>query len=111
MSLKQKLLNYRLQNGLTTIVRVSDEEYERYCELIKEEEPLPEGIYQDEFDYSFYRYSKTDELSKNELLELILHLQLKSINTIKKCLIFFVVLTSIGLVCGFLALILILGAI
>ena len=109
MSLKQKLTSYRKENHILEKITVPEDDSKKYLDMIANNQPLPEGIYK-ATDYNsgktyFYYWSDTKELSQDELLELILHAQLKSINTIKKCVIFFAVLTIISLALCFISLI------
>lgn len=109
MSLKQKLISYRRENRILEKITVSEEDTKKYIDMIANNDPLPKGIYKEE-SYAngktyFYYWSDTEELSENELIELVLHTQLKSINTIKKCVVFFTVLAIISLVLAFISLI------
>ena len=83
----------------------SYEENEQYRKLLQENKPLPSGILcrnpGGSVEYaSFYKVERT-ALSKDELAEYLQYKQLKSIITIKKCMVFFTVLTVISLACGF----------
>ena len=100
MSLKEILMSYRKENGTLSQIRVADEEQELYRKMSEMGEALPEGVYEGKNEYGkyFYRVPNIEDLTKEEWVEMVLHCQLKSINTIKGCVIFFTVLTVISLI-------------
>ena len=71
-------------------------------ENIKNNQPLPEGIYYEaaaagnQFNGRFYRISKP-QISEEDLKLYFSLKQLSGINTIKKCILFFTILTIISL--------------
>ena len=70
-----------------------------YKNTLKNGNSLPEGIYTDDNDV-FYKLRETD-LTEKEIREYIALKQLSMIKTIKNCVLFFTVLTVIG-ICVFL---------
>ena len=102
MKLTKELEQLRHDLGILQEVDCSVEENEKYRKMLQENETLPDGIVrrEGEVEYaSFYRLEKTI-LSKEELAEYLQCRQLKAIETIKKCVVFFTVLTIISLVCA-----------
>ena len=105
MKLTKELEQLKYELGILREVDCSYEENEKYRKLLQENKPLPKDIlcrYPDgSVEYaSFYKVERT-ALSKDELAEYLQYKQLKSIITIKKCMVFFTVLTVISLACGF----------
>lgn len=100
--LRDELNDYKLEFGLKEKRLCSTEENKRYQNLIKNGEKLPDGVYT-EIDAdgeistnSFYTMVDTD-LTDDEIKEYIALKQLKLIKTIKNCVLFFTILTLIGL--------------
>lgn len=88
----------------------SDEDNEKYSKIVENGEELPEniystGLYNDIFyklkDCGFSYEEKMEYLKYKELN--ILEEQSDKLNTIKKCAIFFVVLTAISLLITFIS--------
>lgn len=93
------------KNFIKNLVRKLDctkEEEKIYSENIKNNQPLPEGIYYEsaaagnQFNGRFYRISKP-QISEEDLKLYFSLKQLSGINTIKKCILFFTILTIISL--------------
>ena len=104
MKLTTELEQLKYELGILQEVDCSYEENEKYRNLLQKNEPLPNGILRRNSDVSveyasFYKVERT-ALSKDELAEYLEYKQLKSIITIKKCVVFFTVLTVISLVCS-----------
>ena len=104
MKLTKELEQLKYELGILREVDCSYEENEKYRKLLQENKPLPKDIlcrYPDgPVEYaSFYKVERT-VLSKDELSEYLQYKQLKSIITIKKCVVFFTVLTVISLACS-----------
>ena len=102
MNLRSLLENYRYEHSVLQKEYCTPQEMKEYSALIKEGEPLPEGIYQYKSDDgtpldSFYRIHKTD-LSREELAEYFMYKNAKCLNTIKNCAVFFTSLTVISLI-------------
>lgn len=94
-----KLLEkYRSEHGLIKDVPCTQEENERYATLIGQGKELPEGVYAyDDFPEQFYTIDE-EEMTEAEIKELIGYKKLGILNGIRKCLVFFVVLTVVSLV-------------
>ena len=104
MKLTTELERLKYELGILQEVDCSYEENEKYRNLLQKNEPLPNGILRrnpgGSVEYaSFYKVERT-ALSKDELAEYLQYKQLESIITIKKCVVFFTVLTVISLVCS-----------
>jgi hypothetical protein len=107
MKLAKELEQLKYELGILQEVDCSDEENEKYRKLLQKNEPLPNGILHRNPDSSteyasFYKVEKT-VLSKDELSNYIQYKQLKTLTTIKNCVVFFTVLTVISLIFGFFA--------
>lgn len=106
--LSEKLTELRTESGLIVKTPCTEEEKKLYFEYIKNKEALPDGVKVKEYteygekQYSFYTLTESN-LSDQEKSEYILLKQLKSIETIKKCMIFFTALTIISLIFSFFA--------
>ncbi len=105
MELANELLELKYKLGILQRTDCTWEEDDKYRSLLRENKPLPDGIlYDAPSDGSlelphFYKVQKAN-LSKEELAEYVQYKQLKSIVTIKNCLVFFTVLTILSLVGG-----------
>ena len=104
MKLTKELEQLKYELGILKEVGCSDSETEEYRKLLSQDMPLPDGILRRDpegsIEYaSFYKIERT-ALSKDELIEYMQYKQLKSIITIKKCVVFFTVLAVISLICG-----------
>ena len=103
MKLKTKLLEYRKLNGLASEIIFSNEENQKYKQLVQQGKKLPEGVYRKVENNADYFYTVADdynELTHEEALELIAHMQLEKLSTIKSCCVFFTVLAIVGIVIG-----------
>lgn len=106
INLKNKLMQLRLKNNLLQKVYCSREESEKYIELLKNNQPLPKGVYQEESDVTGYSqfytiYEANKEMTPEEIEEYFLLKQSSDIRTIRNCVIFFTVLIVIVLIIGF----------
>lgn len=106
--LRQDLTEFKEKFNLIQKIPCSNEENKRYTQLSREGKPLPENVHK--YDYSagmddeeFYTLY-IPELSADEINEYLTYKQLALLNTIKNCVVFFTVLTIIGLVCSLLLL-------
>ena len=84
--------------GLMQRIECSLEETEEYQSLSNEKKFLPVNVWKEESGYVRYIPEDMESSAVNEHIQL---LQLKSIDTIKKCIIFFVCLTIAAIVIGF----------
>ena len=97
----EDLLQLKYESGLCKEVDCSEEENKKYLELLKRKKALPIDIAQRQemngtkWD-KFYKVVPMD-ISYEELQEYCLLKQTKNLNTIKKCVVFFTVLTAISL--------------
>lgn len=104
--LKQELTQLRLKNNMLQKIYCSREESEEYIELLKNGQPLPKGVYQEESDvtgyYQFYTiYEANKEMTPEEIEEYFLLKQSSDIRIIRNCVIFLTVLIVIALIIGF----------
>ena len=99
MTLKEKLINWRIKNDLVNKIMCSSSEEDKYLDLLNQGKPLPKGIYSKEYsdEVVFFSILESDDITSEEMIELISHIQLAYTKTIKNCLKFFVILTSISL--------------
>ena len=85
----------------------SPEDNRQYLELLKNGQALPQGVYRKkdidgrELDLFYTVYDP--QLSEKEISEYIELMQYKEIRTIRKCVVFFTVLTIISLILGIIA--------
>lgn len=105
VDLKKELRNFYLEALLLQKIDCSNEENKKYSQMKKNNEPLPSGVYEYEMENglgtgTFYTEYKQD-LTQEEKLEYIAFKQLKMINTIKNCTVFFTVLTVVSLLITF----------
>ncbi|MBR4710854.1 MAG: hypothetical protein IKP10_02400 [Clostridia bacterium] len=91
--------------------RCTESEMQQFDALRKKNEPLPADVVYDQASDSYFRVITPDLLSEDEeerLLRYRMYLQIQSIDrhtdSIRKMMIFFVVLTIIGLAAGMLLL-------
>lgn len=103
-SIKEELKELRYEFQLLEKVPCSDEDTKKYREYMQNGTPLPNGIdysknygVGNEFEYFFYTVN-VPELSEEEKQEYLMLKKLRSINTIKKCVVFFTTLTVISIV-------------
>ena len=107
MKLTKELEQLKHKLGILQEVDCTDSETEEYRKLLSQGMPLPNDILCRDPDISneyatFYTVQET-KLSKEELLEYVQYKQLCTLITIKKCVVFFTVLTIISLVCSAIA--------
>ena len=105
IDIKQKLRSYKFEFDLLQKLPCSQEENKAYLDLLKAGQPLPEGVFRYEYQsgiesdefYTVY----APELTADEIAEYLTYKKLHMLRTIKNCVVFFVVLTVIFLVLGF----------
>ena len=102
--IREQLAQYREDFGLEDMQRVycSREENAEYRKMLKNEQPLPQNVYESDNAGEFYTL-QSQGLTQEEIEEFIKLKQLKLLNTIKNCVVFFTTLTVIGLIITFLA--------
>ena len=106
MKLTEELAQLKRELGIMQEVDCSEEENQEYLKLRRDNKPLPNGVLTRHRNGSidaleFYRLQETS-LAKEELFEYIQYKQLRTLITIKKCVVFFTVLTIISLIFGIL---------
>ena len=100
--LRKTLRQYKMDMGLIQQIDCSPKENKEIRKILKETGELPEGVYTYEYDYGseFYRLEEAD-LTEAEIAEYLTYKQLSLLRTIKNCVVFFTVLTVLGLIGGF----------
>ena len=109
-SIKEQLDEYRLKYDLYDQRLCTDEENEEYRKLLKQGEKLPDDVYPLDSDWRNVNNSgKTEfcrlirpELTQEEITEYLMYKKLDMLKTIKNCVVFFTVLTIIGIILSFL---------
>ncbi len=102
--LKKELFEYALEYGLYQKIPCSKEENREYRKLLKEGKALPDGVYLYEFDngdsefYTVY----VPEMTEQEINQYLTYKKLDLLSTIKNCVVFFTVITIIGMMVAFL---------
>lgn len=104
IDLKVVLRSQRFEHDILQKIPCSAKENRMCEELLKSGGTLPKGVYAYEYDSGtsvneFYTIYEAD-LTENELKEYLAYKQLALLHTIKNCVVFFTVLTVIGIVAG-----------
>ena len=107
--LREVLRSYKYDFDLIQKVSCTKEENAEYTARVKAGQALPENVYRYQYEtgeesFEFYRIHEP-ELTEQEIAEYLTYKQLKLLNTIKNCVVFFTVLTVISMVIGFFAMI------
>ena len=105
IDIKQKLRSYKFEFDLLQKIPCSQEENKAYLDLLKAGQPLPEGVFRYEYQSGiesdeFYTVYEP-ELTADEIAEYLTYRKLHMLRTIKNCVVFFVVLTIVSMVLGF----------
>ncbi|MGM9669118.1 MAG: hypothetical protein ACI3VZ_05120 [Faecousia sp.] len=106
INLRNELRSYKLEYDLLEKIPCSEQENTEYENRIKNGGVLPEGVFAYVYDYGetsttdFYTVKGTD-LTESEIAEYLTFKKLSMIRTIKNCVLFFTVLTIIGMVACF----------
>ena len=106
INLRNELCSYRFEFDLLQKIPCSKQENKEYQKLLKDGGVLPEGVFAYVYDSGetstteFYTVYETD-LSESEVKEYLTYKKLSLIKTIKNCIMFFTVLTIIGMVAYF----------
>ena len=109
INLRDELRAHKFEFDLLQKIPRTKQENTEYQQLLKNGGTLPEGIFAYVYDTGetstseFYTIYETD-LSESEIREYLTYKQLSLIKTIKNCILFFTVLTIIGMVAYFLIL-------
>jgi len=95
------LHKYKVESGTHNQRYCSADESAKFLEIIETKKDLPDGVFSHlaNGEYYFYRMVQAENPS-SELSEYIACLQYESLQKIKNYLLFFVILTIIGIVGG-----------
>ena len=105
-NLRDELRSYKFEFDLLQKIPCSKQENKDYQNLLKNGGVLPEGVYAYVYDNGetstteFYTIYETD-LTESEISEYLTYKKLSLIKTIKNCIMFFTVLTIIGMIASF----------
>lgn len=104
MNLTEELYAIKCRLGMIREIDCSDSENEEYRKLVSQGLPLPKGVMrrnpEGSGEYAMYYIVEESPLSREELAEYIQYKQLENIVAIRKCVVFFTVLTIISLIIG-----------
>ena len=107
MKLTKELEQLKHTLGILQEVDCTDSETEEYRKLLSQGASLPDGVLRRNPEvsdaYAMFYIVKETELSKDNLSEYLQYKQLCTLITIKKCVVFFAVLTIISLICSAIA--------
>lgn len=107
INLRDELRAHKFEFGLLQEIPCTNRENKEYRKILDDGGALPEGVHGRTFGgdeasaTEFYTIYETD-LTESEIREYLTYKQLSLIRTIKNCVLFFTVLTIIGLVLYFL---------
>ena len=102
-NLREELKNYQYDFDILQKIPCTEKENKEYKQLVKAGKPLPKDIYPFGYDSDtpsdseFYKLYVSD-LSDAELAEYLTYKKLSMLKTIKNCLLFFTILTIIGII-------------
>jgi hypothetical protein len=97
LNFKDELLGFKFNAGILQRIECSEVECKTFCQLRKNGEPLPEGVYayisdlNDEELNTFYRI-KENKITDDELKQYFIIKHLNNIKIIKNCLIIITVI-------------------
>ncbi|MCR4593735.1 MAG: hypothetical protein K5761_01620 [Clostridiales bacterium] len=94
MNKKNELYDYESKYGLRIREWCSESENQKYEEMLKNGEKLPNGIHKLVGKNTFFTVK--EELSKEEKEEYLTYIKLDLLKSIKGYLLFFVILTIVG---------------
>ena len=106
-NLRDALREHKVEFGLLQKIPCKNQENMEYQRLLNAGGTLPKGVFPYVYDNGetsateFYTVYEAD-LTEAEIREYLTYKQLSLIKTIKNCIVFFTVLTVIGMVAGFL---------
>ena len=105
INLRDELREHKFEFDLLQKIPCTKQQNKEYRQMLKNGDVLPEGVYSyvygDGETCEFYTIYETD-LTESEIQEYLTYKQLSSIRIIKKCVLFFTVLTIIGMIVYFL---------
>ena len=102
INLRDELRSYKFEFDLLQKIPCSKEDNKAYKKLLKEGGQLPDGVYAYKYESGtsteeFYTIYETD-LTEQEITEYLTYIKLSLLRTIKNCVMFFTVLTIIGMI-------------
>ena len=102
IDVRNKLRDYRFDFDLLQKIPCSKQENAEYEKILKDGGALPEGVFAYKYDgipstSEFYTIYEPD-LTEHEITEYLTYIKLNFLRTIKNCVLFFTVLTVIGLI-------------
>lgn len=106
INLRDELRSYKFEFDLLQKIPCSKQENKEYQKILKDGGVLPEGVFAYVHDSGeastteFYTIYETD-LTESEITEYLTYKKLSFLRTIKNCIMFFTVLTIIGMVAYF----------
>ena len=105
IDLLAELREHKIEFDLLQKIPCTKEENKKYRKMVEANQTLPAGVYSDDDEVDvtlmeFYTIYEPD-LSDAEIQEYLTYKQLSLIRTIKNCVVFFTVLTIIGLIAYF----------
>ena len=100
--IRDELHTYRDEYGLSRKTLCVLNENKEYRQILKDEGELPDGVYPDTSeknvdDMFFYTVTKPN-LTESEIMEYLIYKKLELLRVIKRCVVFFTVLTIISLI-------------
>lgn len=107
INLRDELRAHKFEFDLLQKIPCTKQENKGYQKILTDGGTLPEGVYAYVYDSGetstteFYTIYETD-LTESEIREYLTYKQLSLIRTIKNCVLFFTVLTIIGMIVLFL---------
>ena len=107
INLRDELRAHKFEFNLLQKIPCTKQDNKEYQKLLKAGGTLPKGVYAYVYDSGetsateFYTIYETD-LTESEIREYLTYKQLSLIKTIKNCVLFFTVLTIIGMAACFL---------
>jgi hypothetical protein len=104
-NLKNELIDLKVKSEILNKISCSPAKNKEYEELVKNGMPLPKDVYpyinDDGEPSSKYFYEvKGSEFTQEELMEYIALKQLRMVNTIKKCALYFTITSIIAYIIG-----------
>ena len=106
INLRDELRSYKFEFDLLQKIPCTKQENKEYQNILKAGGVLPDGVFAYVYDSGetstteFYTVYETD-LTEAEIQEYLTYKQLSLIRTIKNCVVFFTVLTIIGMIAYF----------
>ncbi len=105
INLRDELRAHKFEFDLLQKIPCTKQENKEYQKLLKDGGTLPEGVYAFVFNSydtptEFYTIYETD-LTESEIREYLAYKQLSLIKTIRNCIMFFTILSIIGMIAYF----------